>query len=329
MKLKSLQKPLFFALAAASLIPGVSPGTALVAGISFGLLLKSPFPEASSSWSRNLLQTAVIMLGFGLSLSEVLSQAWSSLPITVTGISLTIFLGYLLGTWLKIEPGLAKLISFGTAICGGSAIAAMAPAIKARDEETSVALATVFSLNSVALLIFPAIGKWLNMSQHDFGVWAGLAIHDTSSVVGAASHYGVTALAVATTVKLARALWITPFVVASSYFSGCKRANAFPMVYSRVYRRCTDKNSHSITRKSVAEPGINWPAVAYFIYVSHRNQIIAGNAQKGRPGANAARPSSLVLCKHFFIPGNRKNLKSACPDIEAITAHEQRQTTMQ
>lgn len=228
MKLKSLQKPLFFALAAASLIPGVSPGTALVAGISFGLLLKSPFPEASSSWSRNLLQTAVIMLGFALSLSEVLSQAWSSLPITVTGISLTIFLGYLLGTWLKIEPGLAKLISFGTAICGGSAIAAMAPAIKARDEETSVALATVFSLNSVALLIFPAIGKWLNMSQHDFGVWAGLAIHDTSSVVGAASHYGVTALAVATTVKLARALWITPFVVASSYFSGCKRANAFP-----------------------------------------------------------------------------------------------------
>ena len=228
MKQDILQKTLFFVLASVSLFPGVSPGIALVTGISFGLLLKSPFAEASSIWSRNLLQIAVILLGFGLSLSEVVSQAWASLPITVTGISLTILLGYLLGTWLKMEPRLAKLISFGTAICGGSAIAAMAPAIKARDEETSVSLATVFSLNAVALLIFPAIGKWLNMSQHDFGVWAGLAIHDTSSVVGAASQYGAAALAVATTVKLARALWITPFVIISSYFSGSKQTNAFP-----------------------------------------------------------------------------------------------------
>lgn len=228
MKLEKLQKPLFFVLAAACLIPGISPGTALVTGILFGLLLKNPFAETGSVWSRNLLQIAVIMLGFGLSLAEVVSQAWASLPVTVVGISLTIFLGYLFGTWLKMEPRLAKLIAFGTAICGGSAIAAMAPAIKARDEETSVSLATVFSLNSVALLIFPVIGKWLNMSQHDFGVWAGLAIHDTSSVVGAASHYGATALAVATTVKLARALWITPFVIVSSYCSGSKQISAFP-----------------------------------------------------------------------------------------------------
>ena len=228
MKLEKLQKPLFFVLAAACLIPGISPGMALVTGILFGLLLKNPFAETGSVWSRNLLQIAVIMLGFGLSLAEVVSQAWASLPVTVVGISLTIFLGYLFGMWLKMEPRLAKLIAFGTAICGGSAIAAMAPAIKARDEETSVSLATVFSLNALALLLFPAIGKWLNISQHDFGVWAGLAIHDTSSVVGAASHYGETALAVATTVKLARALWITPFVIVTSYFSGSKQTSVFP-----------------------------------------------------------------------------------------------------
>lgn len=228
MKPQIFQKPLFIVLAVVCLLPGISPGVALVTGILFGLLLKNPFSEAGSTLSHNVLQIAVIMLGFGLSLAEVVTQAWASLPITVVGISLTIFLGYLFGMWLKVEPRLAKLIAFGTAICGGSAIAAMAPAIRATDEETSVSLATVFSLNSVALLIFPAIGKWLNMSQHDFGVWAGLAIHDTSSVVGAASHYGATALAVATTVKLARALWITPFVIVSSYFSGSKQANAFP-----------------------------------------------------------------------------------------------------
>ncbi|MDD3000104.1 MAG: putative sulfate exporter family transporter [Candidatus Riflebacteria bacterium] len=209
-------------------IPGVTPVISLVAGISFGLLLQNPFPGASSLWSKSLLQVAVIALGFGLPLSQVLHQAWEALPLTVTGITMTVVMGYFLGRLFHIESKIAALISFGTAICGGSAIAAMAPAIKAKDEEISISLATVFSLNALALVIFPVIGHRLGMSQESFGIWAGLAIHDTSSVVGAASNYGIVALSVATTVKLARALWITPFVMIGSYFSKSDERSSFP-----------------------------------------------------------------------------------------------------
>jgi uncharacterized integral membrane protein (TIGR00698 family) len=151
-----------------------------------------------------------------------------SLLYTVIGITLTMIAGILLGRLFKVNTTTSTLISFGTAICGGSAIAAMAPVLKAKNEEIAVSLATVFTLNSVALLLFPEIGHLLHMSQKSFGLWSALAIHDTSSVVGAAASYGSEALAVGTTVKLTRALWITPVVLGFAYFKKSGQKATFP-----------------------------------------------------------------------------------------------------
>jgi uncharacterized integral membrane protein (TIGR00698 family) len=140
------------------------------------------------------------------------------LLFTVASIVGTLALGYGMGRWLGIERKTAHLISCGTAICGGSAIAAVGPVLRAEKSQFSVALGTIFVLNSVALLLFPALGNALQMTQNQFGLWCAIAIHDTSSVVGAASHYGDQALQVATTVKLARALWIVPVALGTAFF---------------------------------------------------------------------------------------------------------------
>jgi uncharacterized integral membrane protein (TIGR00698 family) len=199
-----------------SLSPWASPPLALALGLVFGLSCAHPFPAQSRTASKFLLQASVVGLGFGMQLQQVLRAGREGFLYTALGISFALLLGMLLGKLLQVKATPAFLISAGTAICGGSAIAAVGPIARASDEEMSIALGTVFILNSVALLTFPWIGVRLHLSQNQFGLWAALAIHDTSSVVGAASKYGAVALAVATTVKLARALWIVPLALVTA-----------------------------------------------------------------------------------------------------------------
>jgi uncharacterized integral membrane protein (TIGR00698 family) len=220
---------LFFVLAAASLLPWVGPATALAAGILFSLLVGNPGPARTALWSRVLLQASVVGLGFGLSLGTVLRVGARSAVYTVVGIALTLAAGAFLGRLAGTTGPLSTLISFGTAICGGSAIAAMAPVVKAKSDEIAVSLATVFTLNAAALVLFPAVGHILHLDQGQFGLWAGLAIHDTSSVVGAASAYGPEALALATPVKLTRALWIMPCVLGVAFLSRSDQKAKFPL----------------------------------------------------------------------------------------------------
>ena len=188
----------------------MSPPIALTAGIVLGLALAHPYPQQSAKASKFLLQASVVALGFGMSLPDVLKAGRSGFVYTALGISFAMATGLMLGRLVRVPATPSFLISSGTAICGGSAIAAVAPILQASPEEMSVALGTVFILNSIALFIFPLIGSALRLTEAQFGLWAALAIHDTSSVVGAATRYGAIALVIATTVKLARALWILP-----------------------------------------------------------------------------------------------------------------------
>jgi len=206
----------------------VSPPVALTLGIVFGLALPHPYPHVAAKLSRLLLQASVVGLGFGMNLHQVLQAGRSGFIYTMLGISFALLAGMGLGKLLGVQRIPAFLISTGTAICGGSAIAAVGPITHASDEEMAVSLGTVFVLNSVALLIFPAIGAALKLTQPQFGLWAALAIHDTSSVVGAAAKYGTEALAVATTVKLARALWIVPLSIATAMVRGAKARIQWP-----------------------------------------------------------------------------------------------------
>lgn len=193
----------------------LSPALALFAGILFALIFASPYPKQTKKASKYLLQIAVVGLGFGINLHQSLETGKEGLFFTIVSVVSVMVLGALLGRWLKLERKLSYLISSGTAICGGSAIAAIAPVVNADENETSVSLAVIFVLNAIALFIFPPIGRLLELSQEQFGMWAAIAIHDTSSVVGAGAEYGPEALAVATMVKLTRALWIIPLALVS------------------------------------------------------------------------------------------------------------------
>jgi uncharacterized integral membrane protein (TIGR00698 family) len=206
----------------------VSPPVALAMGLVFGLALPHPYGAEAKRSSKFLLQASVVGLGFGMNLHQVVQAGRSGFVYTMLGISFALLAGMGLGALLGVQRVPAFLISTGTAICGGSAIAAVGPITQASDEEMAIALGTVFVLNSVALLIFPAIGAALKMTQSQFGLWAALAIHDTSSVVGAAAKYGAEALAVATTVKLARALWIVPLSVGTAMVRGAKAKIQWP-----------------------------------------------------------------------------------------------------
>lgn len=208
--------------------PYVSAPMALLAGIAYGTILGNSWGKITATWSKRLLQVSVIGLGFGLNLPELLKTGKDAFLYTSISICFTMAIGYLLGRLFNTPRRTSTLISFGTAICGGSAIAAMAPVIKAKSEETGVALATVFALNSIALLLFPPIGHLLGMGQRPFGLWSALAIHDTSSVVGAAATYGGVALAVGTTVKLTRALWIMPSAMITAWFEKSEGKVTFP-----------------------------------------------------------------------------------------------------
>lgn len=193
-----------------------SPPIALALGLIFGLFFTHPFLKHSQKLSKTLLQICVIGLGFGMNLHEVLKAGKSGFFYTAISILFALSLGLILGKLLKVGKTNSYLISVGTAICGGSAIAAVGPVADATDDEMSVSLGTIFILNSVALIVFPFVGEWLNLSQTQFGLWAALAIHDTSSVVGAGAKFGAVALAVGTTVKLARALWIVPVTLTTA-----------------------------------------------------------------------------------------------------------------
>lgn len=206
---------LFVLLAALTLLPQATPGLALALGAAFALTLGNPFPKQTERLSKLLLQASVVGLGFGMSLGAVWRAGATGIGYTVAGIALTLVLGVALGRWLRVQQDAALLITAGTSICGGSAIAAVGPAIAAGAEAMSVALATVFVLNAVALYLFPLVGQLLQLSQAQFAVWAAVAIHDTSSVVGAAAAYGPQALEAATVLKLARALWIAPVTLAA------------------------------------------------------------------------------------------------------------------
>ena len=214
---KLLLQLLFLALAVLSFSPLVSPPIALL----FGILFVNIFGKVleTDSFVKKLLQYSIIGLGFGINLNTAIEAGSQGFLFTVSTIALVMIFGLFLAKILKIDKTIAQLISAGTAICGGSAIAAVAPILKANSKQTSVALGIVFVLNAAALFIFPEIGHFFNLSQNQFGIWSAIAIHDTSSVVGAASKYGNEALQIATTVKLARALWIIPLAFLISIFT--------------------------------------------------------------------------------------------------------------
>lgn len=214
---ESTSKAVFIICLVFCLTPFASPAIALLAGLLIAQFTGHPYLHLNHKATHLLLQVSVVGLGFGMNVHSAMQAGREGVLFTIASITATLTFGYLMGRWLNIEKKTSYLISAGTAICGGSAIAAISPVIKAEEKQISVALGCVFVLNSVALFIFPVIGHHFNLSQTQFGLWCAIAIHDTSSVVGAAAKYGPRALEVATTVKLARALWIIPVSFMSAF----------------------------------------------------------------------------------------------------------------
>ena len=214
---KNFLKILFIILAALCFFPIVSPPIALFLGIIFVNIFGQVFN--ADKIIKIVLQVSIVGLGFGINLKQALQAGSEGFLFTVFSITLIVVLGIVLGYIFRIDKIITQLISFGTAICGGSAIAAIAPILKADGKQTSVSLGIIFLLNALALFIFPEIGQYFHLSQNQFGIWSAIAIHDTSSVVGAASKYGHEALQTATTVKLARALWIIPISFMLSFLN--------------------------------------------------------------------------------------------------------------
>lgn len=208
----------------------IPPHFSLAIGLLIGLTVGNPIQKITKPITKYLLQACVVGLGFGMDFMKVVDAGKTGIIFTIITIFGALGLGLLLGKILKVPNKITYLISCGTAICGGSAIAAVSPAMEADEKEISMAMATVFTLNAIALLLFPYIGHFLDLSQQQFGLWAAIAIHDTSSVVGAASAYGDESLTIATTVKLARALWILPMVIITAIIFGKKAGiKSFPI----------------------------------------------------------------------------------------------------
>lgn len=205
-----MQQTIFILIIVLCLFSIISPPIALLLGVIMVNVFGNPFVQFNHTAITYLLQFSVVGLGFGMNASNAISAGKEGFLLTIFSIFSTLILGTFLGRWLKTDKKTSHLISCGTAICGGSAIAAISPVIKSNENQTSIALGVIFILNSIALFVFPFIGHQLDLSQKEFGLWCAIAIHDTSSVVGAANKYGAEALQIATTVKLARALWIIP-----------------------------------------------------------------------------------------------------------------------
>lgn len=229
--MSQLKSILFLLASAACLWPGINAPVALGAGIAFALVLGNPFAEQVARYSGLLLKICVVGLGFGLPLATVVSAGLTGIWVTGIGVLAILALGLLLARVFALDKECGSLISAGTAICGGSAIAAVAPVIGARNEAISMSMACVFVLNAMALYLFPWLGGLLELSQSEFATWAAIAIHDTSSVVGAAATYGDRALAEATVLKLARALWIVPLVICFLVFARRESGRAGPITW--------------------------------------------------------------------------------------------------
>lgn len=212
-----IAKLLFAAAFIFILSPYGSPGLALALGLVLALTVGNPFPKLSGAPAKYLLQISVALLGFGMNLGAVYQAGKGGILFIISVVFGALMLGLIIGRALQIPSRTRTLVSCGTAICGGSAIAAVGPAIKAENDEMSVSLGTIFILNAIALFAFPLIGNGLELTQGQFGLWAAIAIQDTSSVVGAATAFGPESLAIATTVKLARALWIIPLALALAF----------------------------------------------------------------------------------------------------------------
>ena len=227
-------KTIFFVALIVCASGAVSPPVALLAGVLFGFTFEHPFPRDSSRLAKTLLQVSVVCLGFGMNLQQVLHAGSSGFLYTAVSIALTLAVGLLLGKFLTVTGKSSFLITAGTAICGGSAIAALAPITEASEEQISVSMGTVFLLNSLALILFPPIGSALHLTQNQFGLWAALAIHDTSSVVGAAAKYGSQALVIGITVKLARALWIVPVSLITAAVIRARASRSTGDLHARV-----------------------------------------------------------------------------------------------
>lgn len=224
--MKSLSKIVYIGLIALILIPFaafglsgmvISAPIALLCGLVYAFIFENPYPKFNKKCSKYLLQVAVVCLGFNMNLQESLKSGADGMMFTVVSVIGVMVMGVMFGYWMHINRKTAYLISSGTAICGGSAIAAVGPVLKADTDEMAVALGVIFILNSIALFVFPPLGHMLDMSQTQFGTWAAIAIHDTSSVVGAGEVYGEQALQTATLIKLTRALWIIPLAFATMF----------------------------------------------------------------------------------------------------------------
>jgi uncharacterized integral membrane protein (TIGR00698 family) len=281
--MKVVTKIIFIAGLLFALTPWASPPLALAVGLVLGLTAGNPFRAVTKSWTKYLLQASVVGLGFGMNLQQIVKAGRSGFIYTAVGISFAMLVGLALTRLLKVPPTAGFLISAGTAICGGSAIAAVGPVVQADEEEMSVALGTVFILNSIALLIFPAIGASLHLTQSQFGLWAALAIHDTSSVVGAGAKYGAIALGVATTVKLARALWIVPMTLGTA----------------AVKRRLD--NNHS-GRAASTPTRVPWPwFILFFVLAAAANTLVPAGASAFH---GLARLGIIGLTATLFLIGS-------------------------
>ena len=284
--LKHNNKPIYTGILAVMLIclllgyiPGVeavsgwvTPPAALFIGLAFALLCGQAYPKFNKKVSKKLLQYSVIGLGFGMNLHASLASGKEGMLFTIISVIGTMLIGMFIGMKiLKVNRDTSYLISSGTAICGGSAIAAVGPVIKAKDSDMSVALATIFVLNAIALFIFPTIGEWLGLTQQQFGTWAAIAIHDTSSVVGAGAAYGEEALQVATTIKLTRALWIIPLA----------------LVTSVIFRNSSNKIS------------IPWFILWFVVAILLNTYVLDGVPQVGKAIAGIARKGLIITM--FFI----------------------------
>ena len=221
-----IQQAVFAGVIILCLFSIISPAIALLLGVLIVNVFGNPFIAFNHKAINYLLQFSVVGLGFGMNAASAFSAGKEGFLLTIFSILSTLTFGYLLGKWLKTDKKTSHLISCGTAICGGSAIAAISPVIKSNENQTSIALGVIFILNSIALFVFPFIGHQLDLSQKEFGLWCAIAIHDTSSVVGAANKYGGEALQIATTVKLARALWIIPISLLTAVIFNKNSKNA-------------------------------------------------------------------------------------------------------